>query len=93
MRTDVPATVEPAVQNYTAVPGNSFSVLNHQQGLLSFSRYLDAWMNHQGQDAIEAYQRIQKEYSGLDAKIDVAEQRFRMFLSGSAQRKKGIKID
>ena len=91
-RDDVPMTVQPSQQAYVKVPSDSPSVTNHQQALLSFSRYLDTWMHHEGEDAIDAYKRLESEYSSLDSKIEVARQRFRLFLSGKAHEKKGITI-
>ena len=84
LRTDTPLTVQSSEQVYFPVPNDSHSVANHEQSLLSFARYLDAQMDHQGQAAVDAYQRLEAEYSSLDAKVEVAVERFRLFLTGSA---------
>lgn len=91
LRVDTPASVQASITAPVPVASDSVSVNNHEQGLISFGRYLDAAMDHQGDKAIEAYQRMQKEYQdGLDAKIDVAKERFNLFLQGTITHLKGI---
>jgi len=93
-RADTPTSVQASITAPVPVAGDSTSVANHEQGLLSFGRYLDAAMDHQGDQAIQAYQRLQKEYQeGLEAKIDVAKQRFNLFLQGTKTHLKGITRD
>lgn len=80
----------------TPFPVNSAapSVTNHEQGLLSFARYLDAAMQHQGDAAVAAYQRLVREYQkGLDDKIEVAKERFQLFLQGTKTHMKGVLRD
>jgi hypothetical protein len=84
LRAGTPASVEAAIETPVPVAGDSPSVTNHEQGLLSFARYLDAAMEHTGEAAIDGYGRLVKEYQGdLDAKIEVAKKRFHMFLPGN----------
>ena len=93
-RADTPTSVQASISAPVPVAGDSTSVANHEQGLLSFGRYLDAAMDHQGDQAIQAYQRLQKEYQdGLEAKIDVAKERFNLFLQGTKTHLKGITRD
>lgn len=94
LRADTPISVEASIAAPVPVGGNDPSVTNHEQGLLSFARYLDAAMEHTGDAAIDAYKRLEKEYqSGLDAKIEVAKERFHMFLQGTKTHMKGILRD
>ncbi len=94
LRFDTPPSVEASIPSPVPVPVDSASVTNHEQGLLSFARYLDAAMNHEAAAAIAAYKRLQREYeAGLDAKIDVAKQRFSLFLKGTITHLKGITRD
>ena len=91
LRAGTPASVQASIANPVPVAGDSPSVTNHEQGLLSFARYLDAAMEHTGEAAIDAYGRLVKEYQGdLDAKIDVAKKRFHMFLQGTKTHMKGV---
>lgn len=94
LRADVPPSVQASIQENVAVQSDAPSVLNHEQGLFSFARYLDAAMEHKGDAAIAAYQRVVKEYqSGLDAKIDVAKDRFHLFLQGTKTHMRGVLRD
>ena len=71
--------VQSSIQVPVPVQSNNPSVTNHEQGLLAFARYLDAAMEHTGDAAIVAYQRLEKEYQqDLEAKIDVAKERFHL---------------
>jgi phospholipase C len=91
LRAGTPASVQASIQKPTPVQSDSPSVTNHEQGLLSFARYLDAAMEHTGDAAIAAYQRLEKEYQkDLDAKIDVAKERFHLFLQGTKTHMKGV---
>ena len=85
-RTDTPANLQPSQPTNTPVPAASSTVANHEQNLLSFARFLDASMDHQGQDAIDAFQRLKSEYSSLDGKICVAVDRVKLFLEGKAKQ-------
>lgn len=90
LRADTPTSVQASIPSPVPVANDTISVTNHEQGLLSFARYLDAAMDHKGDKAIAAYQRLQKEYQqGLDAKIDVAKERFHLFLQGTITHLKG----
>lgn len=93
LRADTPDTVTASIQAPIPVDPTSSSVTNHEQGLLSFARYLDAWMDHKDAEAVNAYERLQREYQGLDEKIVVAAERFKLFFSGKFHLKKGIKMD
>lgn len=86
LRTGTPTSLQPSQQTNTPVPADSTSVANHEQNLLSFARYLDASLDHQGQNAIAAYQRLHSEYSSLESKIDIAKQRFQLFLDTKAKQ-------
>jgi phospholipase C len=89
-----PQTVTAAIAAPVPVRSNTPSVTNHEQGLLSFARYLDATMNHKGEAAIAAYVRLQREYEhGLEEKIDVAKERFALFLKGTITHLKGTTTD
>lgn len=91
LRTDTPETVQAPIATPVPVPSNSASVTDHEQGLLSFARYLDAAMAHKDDEAIKAYERLQKEYQqGLDAKIEVAKERVHLFLQGTITHLKGV---
>lgn len=91
LRTGTPASVQASIQAPVPVQSDSPSVTNHEQGLLSFARYLDAAMEHTGDAAVAAYQRLEKEYqSDLESKIDVAKERFQMFLQGTKTHMRGI---
>jgi phospholipase C len=91
LRAGTPAFVQASIRAPVPVQSESPSVTNHEQGLLSFARYLDAAMEHTGDAAIAAYQRLEKEYqSNLEAKIDVAKERFHMFLQGTKTHMRGV---
>ena|ERR1019366_2307315 len=93
-REDTRASVQASIAAPVPVANDSISVANHEQGLISFARYLDAAMDHKDEKAIEAYQRLQKEYQqGLEAKIDVAKERFHLFLQGTITHLKGVTRD
>lgn len=90
-RTDTPLSVAAAISTPVPVQADALSVTNHEQGLLSFARYLDAAMEHEGDRAIEAYGRLVKEYQNdLDTKITVARERFHLFLQGTRTHMKGV---
>jgi phospholipase C len=94
LRTDAPMSVQAATAAPVPVQSDTASLLNHEQGLLSFARYLDAATEHTGAGIVEAFGRLQKEYQqGLDAKIDVAKERFHLFLQGTITHMKGIARD
>ena len=95
LRADTPQSVQPSSTAPSPVPNDSTSVMNHEQGLLSFARYLDAAMVHTGADnTTKAFGRLQKEYqSGLDAKIDVAKERFGLFLKGTVSHMRNLQRD
>ena len=91
LRTGTPASVKASIDQPVPVQEANPSVAGHEQGLLSFARYLDAAMEHTGDAAIDAYGRLVKEYQGgLADKIDVAKERFHMFLQGTKTHMKGI---
>jgi len=91
VRAGTPASVQASIQVPVPAQSDSPSVTNHEQGLFSFARYLDAAMEHTGDAAIAAYERVEKEYqSGLEGKIEVARERFHMFLQGTKTHLKGV---
>lgn len=91
VRQDTPLSVKAVIDAPVPVQADNSSVTNHEQGLLSFARYLDAAMEHSGDKAVAAYNRLVKEYQhDLDAKIDVAKERFHLFLQGTKTHMKGI---
>ncbi len=91
LRSDTPISVAASISTPIAVPQDDPSVTNHEQGLLSFGRYLDAAMQHEGAAAVAAYQRLEKEYQqDLEAKIDVAKERFKIFLHGAVSHMRGV---
>ena len=94
LRADTPPTVQAAIPAPVPADPASLSVTNHEQGLLSFARYLDAAMQHQGDAAVAAYHRLEREYQhDLDAKIEVAIERFHLFLQGTKTHMKGVLRD
>ena len=94
LRAGTPTSVKASIGAPVPVQSDSSSVTNHEQGLLSFARYLDAAMVHKGDAAIAAYQRLEREYqSDLEDKIDVAKERFHMFLQGTKAHMKGVYRD
>lgn len=58
----------------------SESVSEHEQALISFARFLDAKMIDS--DPQGFLDRSKREYVSLDSKVAVAEERFKVFLSG-----------
>lgn len=94
LRAGTPASVQASIEQPVPVAADAPSVTNHEQGLLSFARYLDAAMQHEGQQAIDAYGRLVREYQQtLDAKIEVAKERFHLFLQGTKTHMKGVVRD
>jgi phospholipase C len=94
LRADTPATVAASIAAPVPVALDNASVTDHEQGLMSFARYLDASMLHKGEAAIAAYGRLQQEYGeGLEAKIDVAKTRFSLFLKGTITHMRGLTRD
>ncbi len=93
LRADTPASVQASISAPVAAPTDSASLMNHEQGLLSFARYLDAAMVHNtAQSLANAVDRLQREYQrGLDAKIEVAKERFHLFLQGTITHMKGVR--
>ena len=60
------------------MPGTSESVSEHEQALISFARYLDVTMS--ANDPAGFLARTQQEYTSIDNKVGIAEQRFKAFL-------------
>lgn len=93
-RQDTPPTVQADIAVPVPVKADNPSVTNHEQGLLSFARYLDAAMEHTGDKAIAAYGRLRDEYQqGLEEKIAIAKERFHLFLQGTKTHMRGVYRD
>ena len=94
LRTDVPISIPSPIPAPVPTPESAPSVLNHEQALLSFARYLDAATLHPKEEIENAYDRLKREYQGsLEDKIEVAKERFKHFLSGTKTHMKGITRD
>lgn len=79
-RDDTPLHLDPPPISPTSQA--SESVNEHEQGLISFARYLDMRMSDNDPGGFLA--RAKQEYASLDDKVAIAEQRFRILLSRSS---------